>query len=327
MRIRLNVDKEINFSHERINQTNFNRCIEPAIKEFLNSNNLKITNFRKKYYNAIQIKKIIFCKFEAKHELIASCMLIPGEMKVGNRYLSVHFITNVITEFRYRNKGYARELINRVKEIPEIMESKYLIVIARKAVGEFYFNLGFRGFSHFPQIKNHNFVESKLKVTDFEQFRQAQISDLGALMNAYTHYSRSVENCIIRTEQDWTFILQNQSEIGFKVWISKKNDYLGYFVQDQKEIIEIYSEKSQSMFCKDIKEIFSNFKSINIEPSHPLFHYIMNKEYSYSERFEPKEAHLIQLIKEGDHTLEQFVNDISHLNGLTRLNINRMDQW
>lgn len=308
------------FSAIRVDRDNLNKCLEPSSRVFNSNQELWSKNFIEKYYNFLDEKEIVFCTIENENEIISSCILVKSHLNINGINLPAYFLTQVITEEKFRKMGYLPLLLEKVEELSRQKQVKILITIARRAVSDLYWKFGFKGFSHFPEYKLK--LTKKLFIKNV--YRMANLEDLETLRNIHLNNS-SNSNCkVMRSELFWQIVIANQSELTYKVYMPKDKQNANYVILQNGVLIEASSwENSQNLFVK-VKSLLTQ---INLDSLHPVSKYLVAEEWRYSERFEPKEGHLYKLLNVLPRSAEIFFDEIAKEFGNARLEISPLDQW
>ena len=308
------------FSTIRIDRNNLTKCLEPSLRVFNSNHELWSENFIGKYNNFLDEKEIIFCTLENEKELIASAILVESHLNLNGVNLPAYFLTQVVTEEKFRKMGYFSLLLEKVEELSRQKKVNILIVIARRAVSDLYWKLGFKGFSHFPE---HNLkLTKKLLIED--TYRIADLEDLETLRNIHLSIAGNSNCRVIRSELFWQIIITNQSELTYKVFMPKDRQNKNYVIVQNGVLIEASSwEDSQNLFVK----IESLLTQIKLDSLHPISKCLDTDKWKYSERFEPKEGHLYKLLNTLPRSVEIFFDEIAKEFGKARLEISPLDQW
>lgn len=308
------------FSAIRVDRKNLIKCLEPSSRVFNSNQELWSKNFFGKYYNFLDEKEILFCTIENENEMISSCILVESHLNINGINLPAYFLTQVITEEKFRKMGYSKLLLEKVEELSTQKHVNILITIARRAVTDLYWKFGFKGFSHFPEYKSK--LTKKLLIKNV--YRMANLEDLETLRNIHLN-SSSNSNCkVMRSELFWQIVITNQSELTYKVYMPKDKQNANYVILQNGVLIEASSwENSQNLFVK-IKSLLTQ---INLDSLHPVSKYLVADEWQYSERFEPKEGHLYKLLNVLPRSAEIFFDEIAKEFGNARLEISPLDQW
>ena len=79
------------------------------------------------------------------------------------------------------------------------------------------------------------------------------------------------------------------------------------------------------------REFFLNLEKFSqevlLDRNHPLTTHLSNKDWHYSERYEPREGHLLKIVGEDNSFLSSFSHRDIRQNIELRLEISQVDQW
>jgi len=311
------------FNTTRVNQNNLVKCLEPSLRAFYGNEESRFNNLVFKYLSAISDKEITFCSLEIENELIASCLLVSSSLKLNGLNLPIFFLTQVVTEKKFRRMGYFALLLQKIEEFSRQKKRNILIVIARRAVTDLYWKFGFKGFSHFPEYN----LKSSLKFPTLNSFNIASNKDLEILR--YLHLqSVNSSNCkIARSKLFWQFILKNQSELNCKVLIPKDKMNQNYFILQNNVLIEASSRGDHQNLSSFFIETRNLFNQVKLDRFHSISRDLSLDIWDYTERFEAKEGHLYKLLDTLPKGIEYFFKEIARESGTVRLEISPLDQW
>ena len=311
------------FSAIRVDRDNLNKCLDPSLRVFNSNQELWPENFIGKYSNFLEEKEIVFCTIENEKEIIASCILVESYLNINGINLPVFFLTQVITEEKFRKMGYFSLLLEKVEELSRQKQVNILLVIARRAVSDLYWKFGFKGFSHFPEYNSK--LTKKLLIGD--KFRLADLGDLEILRNIYSS-SNDNSNCkVIRSKLFWQIIITNQSELTYEVLMPRDKKNRNYIVLQNGVLIESSSWEDTQNSIDLFAKIESLLTQIKLDKLHSISKYLVTGKWQYSERFEPKEGHLYKLLNTIPSSAEIFFDEIAKEFGNARLEISPLDQW
>lgn len=254
---------------------------------------------------------------------MSSCILVSTVFKLESGNKKGVFLTQVVTEKEYRNRGLLKVLLTKVEELCQSIGASLIFVIARRAAGDVYWKLGFQGFSHFPRFvneKRNHFLEKK-------GLRRANFDDLWSLQNAHIN-SRYLGNMrILRTENDWRDLIHLQQSSNYTIWVDSKDYFNNYAIYRNSTLIEASSNFEPT----ENPEFFSNLEKssqeVLLDSKHPLATYLTNEDWHYSERHEPKEGHLLKLVGIDKSSFLSLSQENSFQKTEFRLEISLIDQW
>jgi len=317
------VTHKISFNSIRVDQNNLVKCLEPSQREFYLNQELRLMSLISKYRESLGEKEILFCKLETENELIASCVLVESTLNLHGLDLPIFFLTQVITEEKFRRMGYFALLMRKIEALSRQRNRNILIVIARRAVADIYWKFNFKGFSHFPEYK----LKSNIKLPSSNAFKIADLENLEILRDAYWR-SMNNSNCkIVRSNYFWESIIKNQSKLNYKVLIPIDKQNRNYFILQNDELIEASSGGDQQSLSDFFVETRGLFNKIKLDRFHPISQYLPSDNWEYNERFEPKEGHLYKLLGTLPSVAETFFEEIAKESGNARLEISPLDQW
>lgn len=314
---------KLTFNATSVNQNNLVKCLDPSLRAFYLNEELGLLNLIGKYRDSLGEKEIIFCTLKTEGELIASCILIESKLSLNGLKLPVFFLTQVVTEEKFRMMGYLNLLLQKVEVLSRQKKINILLVIARRAVTDLYWKFDFKGFSHFPEYN------SKLtnNLTSINSFKIANFEDLEMLTKAYLR-GVSNSNCkVIRSKLFWQSIIKNQTESTYKVLIPKDKQNRNYLILEDGVLIEASSGGGHQNLVDLFGTTESLLNKIKLDSFHPISNYLPSDKWQYTERFEPREGHLYKLLDTLPKVVETYFTEISKEFGNTRLEISPLDQW
>lgn len=314
---------KIIFNVTRVDQTNLVNCLKPSLSAFYLNKELSLLNLVRKYSDSLGEKEILFCTLETEKELIASCMLIRSNLNLNGLNIPIFFLTQVVTEEKFRRMGYFGLLLQKVEALTRQKKVDILIVIARRAVTDLYWKFNFKGFSHFPEYN----LKSTVELPSINSFRTANLEDLEMLRDAH---SRSINNSncrIIRSKLFWQSIIKNQSEVTCEVLIPIDKRNRNYVILQNGALVEASSGGDHQNSDTFFVETESLLKPIKLDRSHPISSCLLSDKWQYKERFEPKEGHLYKLLGTLPKVAKIFFEEITNEFGNERLEISPLDQW
>ena len=116
---------KLTFNATRVNQNNLVKCLDPSLRAFYLNEELGLLNLIGKYRDSLGEKEITFCTLETEKELIASCILIESRLNLNGLKLPIFFLTQVVTEEKFRMMGYFNLLLQKVEELSRQKKDKY----------------------------------------------------------------------------------------------------------------------------------------------------------------------------------------------------------
>ena len=314
---------KLTFNATRVNQNNLVKCLDPSLRAFYLNEELGLLNLIGKYRDSLGEKEITFCTLETEKELIASCILIESRLNLNGLKLPFFFLTQVVTEEKFRMMGYFNLLLQKVEELSRQKKINILLVIARRAVTDLYWKFDFKGFSHFPEYN----LKSTNDLISINSFKIASFEDLEMLTNVYL---RSIENSnckVMRSKLFWQSIIKNQTELTYKVLIPKDKQNRNYIILQDGVLIEASSGGEHQNLIDFFVATESLLKQIKLDSFHQISNYLPSDKWQYTERFEPREGHLYKLLDTLPKVAETFFEEISKEFGDVRLEISPLDQW
>jgi hypothetical protein len=259
----------------------------------------------------------------SKKEIVSTCVLVGGNILVNGHIFPMYFLTQVVTVDKYRGSGYFKQLLGDVEKYAISKGISILIVIARRAAGDLYWKLGFKGFSHFPEVVS--LVPNSIE--EFNNFREARVSDIERLMNIQSNSSLNLDGMLLRTDDDWKLILETQSRGTHEVFLPLGPETEGYVIIKDRIGLELGLYKKTKFEQRFVEDLTGKLEKMFIDRNNPVFAYLSASNWKYSERFEAKEGHLIKLISKAPIDLQRFIEEVTKANGLYRFKIDPVDQW
>jgi GNAT superfamily N-acetyltransferase len=315
--------EEMRFEIVRMDSHNSSELLKSSLDEFYCHDEVGGLAFLSKYKKATDSREIISCKLLKNDREVSSCVLVRQFFLVNNHVVSGYFLTQVVTARNYRGNGYFRKLLSEVEKALISNDTQIIIVIARRAVRDFYSKLGFRGFSHFAEM-----VSLPPNPTlPFTGSRMAEIQDADMLSAIHKESSAYLYGKLPRTIEDWRLILQCQSVNSYRVWLPLGEKVGSYIIAKEKIGLEMGSTRSNQADKEFLERMISNLDKFYIDRSNALAQYFSEKGWVYNERFEAHEGHLIKLVSKVPPEVQMFFDEVVKKNGLFRLNIDPVDQW
>ena len=111
--------------------------------------------------------------------------MIESHLNINGINLPVFFLTQVITEEKFRKMGYFSLLLEKVEELSRQKQVNILLVIARRAVSDLYWKFGFKGFSHFPEYNSK--LTKKLLIED-KFIAKVELPRIKAWQNIFSNF-------------------------------------------------------------------------------------------------------------------------------------------
>ena len=315
--------ENLTFDFFKLNKSNLMHALNPSIREFYANSQEKVSIFCNRYQIACSHKEIIHCTLKSNGKLLSSCILVSTVFALENVNIKGFFLTQVVTEKGHRQRGLLRILLAKVEELCQSRDVSLIFVIARRAVGDIYWKLGFQGFSHFPRFVN----EKREQLQDKKGLRRANVEDLWSLQNAHIN-SRHLSNLrILRTDNDWRDLILLQSSSNNIVWIDVENHVNNYAIYQNSTLIEASSNLDPTLNREFFLNLEKSSQEVLLDSNHPLNSYLSNKDWHYSERYEPREGHLLKIVGEDNSFLSSFSHRDIRQNIELRLEISPVDQW
>jgi hypothetical protein len=187
---------------------------------------------------------------------------------------------------------------------------------ARKSLDNYWYPYGFLGFTNFGslliEVKDSLASSSSLKLSVVEN------SDVEAIRSLFDRTYATPLNLIIRTAEDWIYILEKLLKKGQNLFSIKTfdNDLVGYVYRTGNIIEEIcieekYMGKALNLIYSVVKSEIPCAKDINLQIgiTHPFSKYIRNRlHHSINTRFAWKGGHIIRI-----SDLSEFFSKISNV--------------
>lgn len=315
--------EDLKFDFFKVNKSNLMHALNPSIREFYESSEEKASILFNRYQIACSHKEIIHCTLKSNGKLLSSCILVSTvlALEIGNK--KGLFLTQVVTEKGHRQQGLLKILLAKVEELCQSRDVSLMLVIARRAAGDIYWKLGFQGFSHFPRFVN----EKRNQLQDKRGLRRANFDDLWSLKNAHQN-SRYLSNLrILRTENDWRDLILLQSSSNNIIWVDIKEHVNNYAIYRNSTLIEASSNLNPTLNREFFLNLEKSSQEVLLDRNHPITTYLSNKDWHYSERYEPREGHLLKIVGED----KSFLSSLSRGKILQKsefwLEISPIDQW
>jgi hypothetical protein len=317
------VIEKLRFEVIRMDSQNSFDLLKSSIEEFYANKVVNASAFLSRYKVASGLKEIYYCRLLNQIEEVSSCVLVSQTLLFNGNAIPFYFLTQVITAERYRGNGYFRKLINEVDGIVDSMGCSIIIVIARRAVSDLYSKVGFRGFSHFPEIV----TIAPRPVSAFTDFRLAGIQDLEDLVSIHKISTSHLSGRVVRTLEDWKLILDYQSESSYRIFLPLGEDVGSYVIANEQVLLEIASRENLEANKRFLQGMARNFGRVYVDRNNPLSQCFSKDIWKYDERFESNEGHLIKLVSKVPAEVQLYVDEVTKINGRHRLSIDFVDQW
>jgi ribosomal protein S18 acetylase RimI-like enzyme len=313
----------LNFETFHIDRKNVEMHLFNSKVEFYSKELSGWVKFLDRYSKLSKEREILFCALRKNHEVIASCVLVRGTIRVDQELIPFYFLTQAITNPQFRGQGLFRTLLEEVEVVAKARKVSVLVTIARRAVADFYWKLGFQGFSHFPEYIN---IRRDKGVTQ-DLFRYAELCDVDQLQLCHSN-SRALSNSrIARSVVDWEFIV-NEGKLGnYQVLLPKNSAHCNYLIVKEDCVIELSKCDSIVNECDFYTLVNKSFNQLKLDSMHPISNFLLGNSWKYRERFESKEGHLLKVI--GPITLNSryFLDEVVLEFGKHRFEISEIDQW
>ena len=302
---------------------NYIKLLKSSLGEFYAEDEIGASAFLSKYKTASSSTEIIHCKLQKELEEISSCVLVKRLILVDEYVIPFYFLTQVVTAEKYRGSGYVRMLLGEVEKLMISKGIPIMIVIARRSAHDLYSKLGFKGFSHFPEMVS---IASN-PTQAFTDFRQAGIQDIQKLHKINGKTSAYLNGRVQRTIEDWKLILDFQSESTYRVFLPLGESIESYIISKGRIGLEIGSISGMETDQDFLKSMLRNFEKFYIDKNNSLSKYFRETSWIYSERFEANEGHLIKLVSKVPSAAQMFFDEAIKVDGHYRLRIDPVDQW
>jgi len=315
--------EDLKFHYFKVNKANLMHALNPSIREFYENSEEKASTLCNRYQVTCSHKEIIHCTLKSNGMLLSSCILVSTVYSSENRNKKGFFLTQVVTEKGHRQRGLLKILLAKVEELCQSRDISLIFVIARRAAGDIYWKLGFQGFSHFPRFVN----EKRSELQDKRGLRRANFDDLCSLQNAHRN-SRYLSNLRIwRTDNDWWDLILLQSSSNYVIWVDSDDYCNNYAIYRNATLIEASSNLNPILNHKFFLNLEESSQEVLLDRNHPLTTYLSNKDWHYSERYEPREGHLFKIVGEDTSLLSSLSEGEILQKSEFRLEISPIDQW
>jgi len=318
------VIKPANFGTILLDNKNYQELLNASINEFFSEKeSSRLNRLLDKYKAASKHRKIHYCFLKIDSILISSCILVETQISFEGHSVLAYFITQVVTTKNYRGRGFVKQLIKEVENFSDKNNVSLLIVVARRAVGDLYWKLGFSGFSYFPEftLKQPNISPPS------NLFRPTYEFDLNQMERLFLKNSSNKFGQANRSRNDWTDILDLQSHDGYQFLTLIHHEKAGYIIAKDDVVLELVLNPESNYKLSLINELEKSYRRIIIDQFEPAAKFISNDKWVYNERFEAREGHLIKCLDNASTTTKDFAQEVTIKGGLFRLRLSLVDQW
>ena len=235
--------------------------------------------------------------------VVASAFLISSEMPAGKHLLQSVFISSVSVAEKSRGQGLSVLLMESAIRATTDLGAHIAIVIARRAVDDYYTRFGFWGVSQYSKVE----LELATLPPDKHPVQSVLImpvtkQDLGLCSTLYdANYNNLFGHCLRKPEK-WEYILNKLSYLGLQFDLVLINDNLaGYVVHDGAgEFHEIGAVSSDTFFSPRLffAACANGSKSVtlHIPATHPFLSRLEGADVSLTLRECPYGGHMVRIM-------------------------------
>lgn len=225
------------------------------------------------------------------NKVVAQAVVAYKKIRLPIGVAKVAFLTHVVVPHVYRNQGMATRLIRLITPHLQNSGTEIVILIARRAVKDFYYKLGYLGFCKFVDFKgvigeNLQACIGSLKPSNYES--------LIKIRHAFDFtYVRNYKT-ISRDEIYWLNLLKyKQFEI--HNYECRHGFYYVILNKTNGKVIEIAgTSDNYDCILQVIKT--NNYILDQITNRHPALSSLRSQPFEFKFRFERKQAHMFKII-------------------------------
>lgn len=238
--------------------------------------------------------------------VLASLFLIDCILRLNGNLVQGVFLSSVSVHPSHRGFGLSSLLINSSLRIARNRSKQIALVIARKAVDNYYTKFGFWGFSHYStltyRLKSLRSMNSSVQLG----FVPATASNILSCPQLYDlSYSMASGSCE-RSLEYWSYIIYQCTVYGYSFDIMMLHDEpVGYVIHNSKgTIFEIATSLSNDLFC--VSSLYNHcgnvdgIQILNIYPHHPIIRYLQGFDFTLSLRECRYGGHMIRSLADID---------------------------
>jgi len=265
--------------------------------------------------------EIKYFEMSESGEVCASFHLVYKQLRMNQETIRVCFLTQVIVSSSFRGQGLTYKIAEYAEKVATMEGAGITFVVARRAVRDLYFKLGFVGFSHFSKISLQKVDETSIsKVTQIIAPRE---EDLQLILGLYEKTYSNLNFCLIRSVESFKgFLKMPNYRLGFS------SDKSFYFIGSSGKVVEVGINENATINGIIATLIKEGFDSLQLNKNHEISKYAISQNMFYSERFELREGHLLKIHDANLDTrqkqaLEQFIR----FPGSQFAELLEIDQW
>ena len=215
----------------------------------------------------------------------------------------------IAIEPEFQNSSVIHLIINAMNEYINT-NADMSMAFARKAMDNYWYPYGYRGFTNFCQITYmlRNLPKIKSKLTSSAPTDKF----LPKISSIYSITYRNVFGALKRNFSLWNFYLKRylQTDVKFEV-LSKDHEPVGYFLIQGNVVLEVGIEKKYLIECTKFIANYLREKNFSeavfeIGQRHPLTVYLSKYEHSISSRYVWNGGHIVKI-----HFVLLFLQKIS----------------
>ena len=195
------------------------------------------------------------------------------------------FLSSVSVHTSYRGLGLSSLLINSSLRIARNRSKQIALVVARKAVDNYYTKFGFWGFTHYCTLTyrlNPTSLENSPVQLNFVPATALNIPNCSQLYDI--SYSKTSGSCE-RSFEYWSYIIFQCAVYRYSFDIIILGDeFVGYVIHNKGTIFEIATSLSNDLFC--VSSLYTHcgnldgIQILNIHPNHPVIGYFGGLDFT-----------------------------------------------
>ena len=223
-------------------------------------------------------------------DVLASLFLIDCTLRLNGNLVPSVFLSSVSVHASHRGLGLSSLLINSSLRIARNRSKQIALVVARRAVDNYYTKFGFWGFTHYSTLsyRLNSFCLENLSVhLDFAPATALNISKCSQLYEL--SYSKTSGSCE-RSLEYWSFIIFQSAVYGYSFDIMMLGgELVGYVIHNSKgTIFEIATSLSKDF--SPVSSLYNHcgnldgIQTLNIHPNHPAMEYFGGLDFTLSFR-------------------------------------------
>ena len=179
------------------------------------------------YFNTVYRPKRTLCLF-ADGRLVSSLQYSPKQLSLHHSELPVAYLVGVATSKAYRGRGYARKLLNYIRDE---LKSSYQLLMLYTDIPDFYRPLGF---THCYCLKRHTFLAaSDMAMPQGWQLGSLSSQDIALYNDIYQQMTANMDGYIIRNSSNWREFIEDFLCDGGSLYFNR-NAYLLWMIDNRQ---------------------------------------------------------------------------------------------